>query len=220
MLITQTSGNAANPLASGLFAAINNAPASSPAPGKPETESAPGSNAATQITLSAEAQQRLASDKAAAEKLASAVANDNNEAAPGDTSKDLSFDSLFDMAERNIPKRKGESTEGGLTALPEEQMRASMKEATMKLWTGALERKNPEQAAAFKEAIANGTARIRLASDVPGANARTSVTYFDDNKGMQTSHSGTNSTEIQEMLDSGNALMTWKHGVGDLFITW
>lgn len=221
MLITQTPANATSGLASGLFAAINNAPASSTAAAKAkaEPEAAISSNPATQVTLSAEAQQRLASDKAAAEKLAGAVVPDNNEAKPEDTSKDLSFESLFDMAERNVP-HKSQSDDGLLKAIPEEQMRASMKDATMRLWTGALERKNPEQAAAFKEAMANGTARIRLATDVPGANARTSVTYFDDNKGMRTSQSGTNSPEIQQMLDAGRALMTWKHGVGDLFITW
>lgn len=219
MMITQTPANATNGLASGLFATINNAPASSTAPTKAAAESTPGNDIATQVTLSPEAQQRLASDKAAAEKLAGAVANDNTEADPEDTSKDMSFDSLFDMAERNIPY-KSQSDDGVLKALPEEQMRAAMEETTLKFWVGNVARKNPEQAAAFKEALDNGTTRIRMASDVPGANARTSVTYFDNGRGMQTSHSGTNSPEIQQMLDAGKALMTWKHGVGDLFITW
>lgn len=216
MLITQTSGNVANGLASGLFAAINNTPASNKTPKKVELEAAQGNDIATEITLSPEAQQRLDSDKAAAEKLA--VANNNTNAE--DTGKDLSFESLFDMAMQNIPNRKSESVDGVLKALPEEQMRATMQEASLKLWIGNVERKNPVEAAAFKEAMANGTARIRLAADVPGANARTSVIYFEDGKGMQTSQSGTNSREIQDMLDAGKALMTWKHGVGDLFITW
>lgn len=221
MVITQTPANATNGLASGLFAAINNAPASSTAPTKAAAESTPGHEVATQVTLSAEAQQRLASDKAAAEKLTGAVSNDNAEADPDpeDTSKDLSFKSLFDMAERNIPY-KSQSDDGVLKALPEEQMRATMEETTLKFWVGNVARKNPEQAAAFKEALANGTARIRMAADVPGATARAEVTYFGGGKGMKVSQSGTNSPEIQQMLDAGKALMTWKHGVGDLFITW
>lgn len=220
MLITPTPGNTTNGLASDLFAAINNSSQPSPARAKAEPESAQGNDIATQVTLSPEAQQRLASDKAAAEKLASAAANSTAEVDSEDTSKDLSFDSLFDMAMQNIPNRKSESADGVLKALPEEQMRATMQEASLRFWTGAVERKNPEAAAAFKEAMANGTARIRMAADVPGANVRTSVNYFDNGQGMQTSQSGTNSPEIQEMLDAGRALMTCKHGVGDLFITW
>ena len=99
-------------------------------------------------------------------------------------------------------------------------MRATMQEISLKFWVGNVERKNPEQAAAFKQALANATARIRMAADIPGANVRTSVNYTDNGKGMQTSQTGTNSSQIQEMLDAGRALMTWKHGVGDLFITW
>lgn len=220
MLITQTLGNATYGLSSGLLAAANNAPAPSPAQTKAEQESAPGKDIATQITLSPEAQQRLASDKAAAETLASAVTSDRNAVASDDASKGLTFESLFAMAEQTTPNRKGENAEDGLTAIREEQPRATLMEATQKFWVGNVARKNPEQAAAFKEALANGTARIRMAADVPGANARTSVTYFDNGQGMKTSMSGTNSSEIQQMLDTGNALMSWKHGVGDLFITW
>jgi hypothetical protein len=220
MLVTQTSANETNSLTSSLFTAINKASAPSQAPTTAEAEATAGNGGATHITISAEAQQRLAKDKAAAEKLAGAVASDNIKAKPEDTSSDLSFNSLFDTAMQNIPTRKSESADGLLKALPEDHLRASMQEASLKLWTGAVERKNPEAVAAFKEAMANGTARIRMASDVPGANARTSVTYFDNGQGMQTSKSGTNSPEIQEMLDAGKALMTWKHGVGDLFITW
>jgi hypothetical protein len=220
MLVTQTSAKETNSLISSLFTAINKDSVQSQAPTTAEADATSGNDSATHITISAEAQQRLARDKAAAEKLAGAVASDNIKAKSEDTSSDLPFDSLFDTALQNIPNRKSESDDGLLKALPDDHLRTSMREVSIKLWTGAVERKNPEAAAAFKEALANGTAHIRMASDVPGANARTSVTYFDNRQGMQTSMSGANSPEIQEMLDAGKALMTWKHGVGDLFITW
>ena len=123
MFINQTPGNATNSMASGLFAAINNASAQSQSPAKTGPDSAPGTNPATQINLSPEAQQRLANDKAAADKLASAVAG-NTSAAPEDRSKDLSFDSLFDMADAANPVRE-QSEDGVLKAIPADQRRTT-----------------------------------------------------------------------------------------------
>lgn len=177
-----------------------------------------GNGAATNITLSPEAAARLESDKAAAEKLANAVSGADTPA-DEDRSKDLGFDEIFDISEREKPTRK-ESADGVLKAVPYEQMLASTKDATVRLWTGAIERKSPENAVAFTEAMANGTLRIRNASDVPGANVRTEVTYLDGGQGMKTSQTGKPSADIQAELDAGRALLTWKHGVGDLYITW
>jgi len=218
LIIGQSSGSSGNNFAAGLFAAANALTAKTAVSTSTSPNSPGGNGAATNITLSPEAAARLESDKAAAETLANAVSGADT-AAVEDRSKDLGFDDIFDIAEREKPTRT-ESDDGVLKAVPEAEMRATMKEATQKFWVGIIERKNPENAAALNEALANGTVRIRNASDVPGANVRTEVTYTDDGQGMRTSKTGTPSADIQAELDAGRALLTWKHGVGDLYITW
>jgi hypothetical protein len=93
-------------------------------------------------------------------------------------------------------------------------------ERTQKLWISGLERRNPEQAVALRQALSDGTVRIRMASDVPGADRRTIVEYTHNGQGMKSSHTGANSPEIDAEIHAGRAIMAWKHGVGDIYITW
>ena len=209
---------------SNIFDVIRNAGSTAKAPAKPVPPADDTVNPATKVTLSPEAQAHLDSMQKAADTLAAASAGAASAevAANEDRSKDMSFDELFDRAEANNPIPRNENSELKHAMSPED-MKAMAKEMSIQLWTSAVERKSPENAQAMRDAIANGTARFRMADDVPGVNTKTTVTYFDENNkgaGMSTSTVSNPSPEIQAMLDEGKALISWKNGVGDIFITW
>lgn len=207
-----------------IFDAIRNAGAAAKPAAVAKQSATEIPDPATKVTLSPEAQAHLNGMQDAANTLAAASQGKAaGEAAPkDDRSKDMSFDELFDRAEANNPVPRNENSVLKHAFTPEES-KAQAKEMSMLLWSGGLERKNPEAAQAMRDAMANGTARIRMADDVPGVNTKTTQTFFDPSRpgaGSMTSTVSNPSPEIQAMLDAGKALISWKAGVGDIFITW
>lgn len=210
MDILQGSGSPGQNRASNIFDAIRNAGQGGRNSERPDNANA---DSATHISLSAEARARLESDQQVADELAQAA---SQQAKPAeDRSKDISLDELFDKA--SASQQGNKNSELKIAGTPEE-LKASLKEASMRFWVGLVERKNPEGAQGLRDALANGTARVRMADDVPGVNTKTTVSYSDG--GMKTSTVSNPSPAIKADLDAGRSLVVWNAGAGDIYITW
>lgn len=204
------SGSPGQNRASNIFDAIRNAGQGGRNSERPDNTIA---DSATHISLSAEARARLESDQQAADELAQAA---SQQAKPADDrSKDIPLDELFDKA--SAGQQGNKHSELKIAGGPEE-LGASLKEASMRFWVGLVERKNPEGAQGLRDALANGTARVRMADDVPGVNTKTTVSYTDG--GMKTSTVSNPSPAIKADLDAGRSLVVWNAGAGDIYITW
>lgn len=171
---------------------------------------------AVTVTLSVEAQQRLEADKAAADKLAQlVVAGSAREGADAaQQPSDYSWDDLFDIDVIEPDPTKV------LQPVSREQQIASVKEAKTALIMGRVERTNPEGAAALRDAIANGTVKIRSADSVAGVNYKTTSTVSGGAYSASHSTRFDPAPEVKAQIDNGRALAMWDAKLGDIFLTW
>ncbi|WP_377830928.1 hypothetical protein ACFKHW_39895 (plasmid) [Bradyrhizobium lupini] len=80
-----------------------------------------------------------------------------------------------------------------------------------------------EQRQAMEAAISNGTIQIQKASDVPGLNYRSSVSYTGTAgglQGMSVHHQSNPTGAAKAALDQGQAYVFWTEDRGDVFVTW
>lgn len=193
--------------------------------------SASADDAATNVSISPEAKEkfeRLEAERAFAEKLAQIVSSDSSAeekmselvgTTDAEGGNDLTIDDLVNS--QNTADDNGKPLNRAANA---DQLDALLGRATEDLMVHAVTHRDPAAAQGLREAIANGTVRIRKAEDVPGVNLKTTITYFagaGGTVGMSTENRTFNPTpEIQAEIDSGHAMTFWNINQGDLYITW
>lgn len=190
-------------------------------------------DAATDVSISPEAKEkfeRLESERLAAERLVQILSPDTDIEENGSlidkifaagSNKELTIDDLVGPQGQETGD-VGDSKPYG-RAVNADELDAQLAKMTKELMVHSVEHRDPEAAQALREAIADGTVRIRKAEDVPGVNLKTTVTYTKGigGGGMSTQDRTFNpSPEIQAEIDSGHATTMWNKNQGDLYITW
>lgn len=177
-------------------------------------------NAAANVTISAEAYERLENDRAVAERLSQLLSPDT-----GGEAKAATFDEITGAEDKKeltlddlaIVHHESDANKPLKAVAPDP---ASMRKAVEDLMVHSVEHRDPEAAQNLREAIADGTVRIRKTEDVPGVNRQSIVTH-DGNGGTTVKAGNFNpSPEIQAEIDSGHATTMWSKDHGDLYITW
>jgi hypothetical protein len=80
-----------------------------------------------------------------------------------------------------------------------------------------------DKVASLEAAISNGTVKIQPASEVPGYNNRTTITYTGPPGGLQGMSSSAYippTGAVKDAIDQGNAIALWTEDRGDVYITW
>lgn len=200
-------------------------------------ESDTSNDAATKISISPEAKAafvRLENERAAVERLVQILSPDSSDEATKSafdkiagalSNGELTFDDLV-----TTPKTETESDSdepGKLKGLSPEKkaaLDAKLRKAVESIVVGSAERHSVEGGQAAREAIANGTARVRKVEDVPGVDFKSTVTYTEGpyGKGMSVHANpiSNHSPEIQAEIDSGHGMVMWTESQGDVYISW
>lgn len=206
-------------------------PAQSPAQDATGESAAP--DITTEISISSEAKaafERVESERVAVERLVQALSQDSSAKAnkvafdkiAGALSNDeLSFDDLVASPEAE-PEDTKDGKLQGLSPEKKAAMDAKLREIVESFVISNADRHSAEGGQALREAIANGTVRVRKAEDVPGVNYKSTVTHTEGpyGKGMSVSASFNPSPEIRAEIDSGHGLAMWSKSQGDVYLSW
>lgn len=202
-------------------------PAQSPAQDATGESAAP--DITTEISISSEAKaafERVESERVAVERLVQILSQDSsakaNKAAFDKIAGALSNDELtFDDLVATPEVEPDDNKPLKLAVLTPEQ-KAAFRDMVESFVISNADRHSAEGGQALREAIANGTVRVRKAEDVPGVNYKSTVTHTEGpyGKGMSVSASFNPSPEIRAEIDRGHGLAMWSKSEGDVYLSW